>query len=107
MATFGSVRGDHENQFRAILARISHLDKLPIDILLELTKRERPKGKPSKGTLICHTAWLRSFGPYSKTCHMTHALNPSDVVGYLLRYPLEGSMQRAGDRRVGGRSAAL
>jgi hypothetical protein len=30
MAAFGSVRGDHENQFRAILARISHLDKLPL-----------------------------------------------------------------------------
>jgi hypothetical protein len=77
-----------------------------IDILLELTKREGPKGKPSKGKpskgkLINHTAWLRSFGPYSKTCQVAHALNPSDVVGYLLRYPLERSMQRAEDRRVG------
>jgi hypothetical protein len=33
MAAFGRVGGDHENQFRAILARISHLDNLPLGLI--------------------------------------------------------------------------
>jgi hypothetical protein len=33
MAAFGNVRGDHANQFRAILARISYLDKLPLGLV--------------------------------------------------------------------------
>jgi hypothetical protein len=50
---YRSLKADHQIFGRTVCG--STIMANAIDILLELTKWEEPKGKPSKGKLIYHT----------------------------------------------------